>query len=109
MASRRRHSSPFHQLKPSTPYSSCSSTSTLANGRSVTKTSGSASSIHNSGSGMVPRSVTSRGGRGESMAAVGFGLKEMVGETVDAPRSADNISVTIRFRPLRCVLMDEFV
>ncbi|CAM8926608.1 unnamed protein product [Rhodiola kirilowii] len=102
MASRRRNSSPFHQPKPSTPYSSCSSTSTLTNGRALTKTRGSASSIYNSGSGIGSRSVTSSRGRGETVTTVGFRLAEMVGdvETVDASRTADSISVTIRFRPL---------
>ncbi|KAL9684783.1 hypothetical protein QQ045_022224 [Rhodiola kirilowii] len=102
MASRRRNSSPFHQPKPSTPYSSCSSTSMLTNGRALTKTRGSASSIYNSGSGIGSRSVTSSRGRGETVTTVGFRLAEMVGdvETVDASRTADSISVTIRFRPL---------
>ncbi|CAM8929491.1 unnamed protein product [Rhodiola kirilowii] len=102
MASRRRNSSPFHQPNPSTPYSSCSSTSTLTNGRALTKTRGSASSIYNSGSGIGSRSVTSSRGRGETVTTVGFRLAEMVGdvETVDASRTADSISVTIRFRPL---------
>uniref|UniRef100_A0A7N0T0D5 Uncharacterized protein n=1 Tax=Kalanchoe fedtschenkoi TaxID=63787 RepID=A0A7N0T0D5_KALFE len=105
MASRRRHSSPFHhQLKPPSPlHSSCSSNSSLANGRVMARTCGSASSIYNSGGGTGTRnrSVTSsRGGRGESVSGQAAAAGLSLGEAVDAARMADSISVTIRFRPL---------
>lgn len=72
--------------------------------------SSSASSFYNSGSGIGPRSTTPSRSRSESMypasrsygnlAPVGFASDELIAEPIDAPRSGDSISVTIRFRPL---------
>ncbi|KAF7841027.1 kinesin-like protein KIN-7D, mitochondrial [Senna tora] len=105
-SSRARSSSPFSHRKPSTPYSSTSSSSSLVNGRLMPRScSSSASSFFNAG-----RSMTPSRGRSESMycgpsgygsrSPVGFGTEELVAEPLDTPRSGDSISVTIRFRPL---------
>ncbi|MED6179696.1 Kinesin-like protein KIN-7D, mitochondrial [Stylosanthes scabra] len=108
-SSRARSSSPFSHRKPSTPYSSTSSSSSFMNGRLIPRSSSSSSSsFFNSGG----RSVTPSRGRSESTSygggargysgrsPVAFGNEELIAEPVDSSRSADSISVTIRFRPL---------
>ncbi|KAK9287325.1 hypothetical protein L1049_015740 [Liquidambar formosana] len=111
-SSRGRSSSPFHHRKPSSPYaSSSSSSSSFMNGRLIPRScSSSASSFYNSGSGLGSRSMTPSRGRSDSMhlasrgygsrTPVGFAAEELIAEPIDAPRSGDSISVTIRFRPL---------
>lgn len=107
-SSRARSSSPFSHRKPSTPYSSTSSSSSLTNGRIIPRSSSSTtSSFFNPGG----RSTTPSRGRSESTnygsrgyrdrSPVAFGAEELIVDPVDASRSADSISVTIRFRPLR--------
>ncbi|XP_058785654.1 kinesin-like protein KIN-7D, mitochondrial [Vicia villosa] len=106
-SSRARSSSPFSHRKPSTPYSSTSSSSSLTNGRIIPRSSSSTtSSFFNPGG----RSTTPSRGRSESTnygsrgyrdrSPVAFGAEELIVDPVDASRSADSISVTIRFRPL---------
>ncbi|KAL5073606.1 hypothetical protein RYX36_012590 [Vicia faba] len=106
-SSRARSSSPFSHRKPSTPYSSTSSSSSLTNGRIIPRSSSSTtSSFFNPGG----RSTTPGRGRSESTnygsrgyrdrSPVAFGAEELIVDPVDASRSADSISVTIRFRPL---------
>ncbi|KAK7283524.1 hypothetical protein RIF29_13094 [Crotalaria pallida] len=109
-SSRARSSSPFSHRKPSTPYSSTSSSSSFVSGRNLMprSTSSSTSSFFNSGGG---RSMTPSRGRYESTyhapprgygstSPVAFGAEELMAEPVDSSRSGDSISVTIRFRPL---------
>ena len=112
-SSRGRSSSPFHYRKPSSPYSSSSSSSSFMNGKLMPRScSSSASSfLNNSGNGLGSRSITPSRGRVDSMYAgprgygsrtpVAFASDELIGELIDVPRSGDSISVTIRFRPLR--------
>ncbi|MCI03481.1 kinesin-related protein 11-like [Trifolium medium] len=106
-SSRARSSSPFSHRKPSTPYSSTSSSSSLTNGRIIPRSSSSAtSSFFNPGG----RSTTPSRGRSESTfygsrgyrdrSPVAFGAEELIVDPVDTSTSADSISVTIRFRPL---------
>ncbi|RDX75188.1 Kinesin-like protein KIN-7D, mitochondrial [Mucuna pruriens] len=107
-SSRARSSSPFSYRKPSTPYSSTSSSSSFTNGRLMPRScSSSTSSFFNSGG----RSVTPSRGRSESTyrgsrgghgvpSPVAFAAEELIAEPVDSSRSGDSISVTIRFRPL---------
>ncbi|ESW07926.1 hypothetical protein PHAVU_009G004100 [Phaseolus vulgaris] len=106
-SSRGRSSSPFSYRKPSTPYSSTSSSSSFTNGRLMPRSgSSSSSSFFNSGG----RSMTPSRGRSESTyngsqgyagrSPVAFGEEDLVAEPVDSSRTGDSISVTIRFRPL---------
>ncbi|KAL2346093.1 hypothetical protein Fmac_000093 [Flemingia macrophylla] len=107
-SSRARSSSPFSYRKPSTPYSSTSSSSSFTNGRLIPRSSSSStSSFFNSGG----RSITPSRGRTESTynasrgghaarSPVPFGAEDLIAEPLDSSRSADSISVTIRFRPL---------
>ncbi|KAL5563100.1 hypothetical protein UlMin_032847 [Ulmus minor] len=109
-SSRARSSSPFSHRKPASPYSSTSSSSSLMNGRLIPRScSSSASSYFNSGVGLGSRSMTPSRGRSNSYSGppvngshtpVGFAAEELIAEPVEAPRSGDSISVTIRFRPL---------
>ncbi|XP_015892553.3 kinesin-like protein KIN-7D, mitochondrial [Ziziphus jujuba] len=110
-SSRARSSSPFSHRKPSTPYSSTSSSSSFMNGRLMPRScSSSASSYFNSGGGLGSRSMTPSRGRSDSMqygshgyggrTPVGFAPEELMLEPLDTSRSGDSISVTIRFRPL---------
>ncbi|XP_047152984.1 kinesin-like protein KIN-7D, mitochondrial [Vigna umbellata] len=106
-SSRGRSSSPFSYRKPSTPYSSTSSSSSFTNGRLMPRSgSSSTSSFFNSGG----RSMTPCRGRSESTyngsrgyagrSPVAFGEEDLIAEPVDSSKSGDSISVTIRFRPL---------
>ncbi|KAM1242697.1 hypothetical protein ACFX2G_035027 [Malus domestica] len=110
-SSRARSSSPFSYRKPSSPYSSTSSSSALINGRMIPRScSTSASSFYNSGGGLGSRSMTPGRGRSDSMqygsggysarSPVGFASEELLAEMLEAPKGGDSISVTIRFRPL---------
>ncbi|XP_050366543.1 kinesin-like protein KIN-7D, mitochondrial isoform X2 [Argentina anserina] len=110
-SSRARSSSPFSSYrKPSSPYSSTSSTSSARAALIPRSCSSSATSFYGSGGGLGPRSATPSRSRSESMyqgsrsfggvSPVGFAADELMAEAVDAPRSGDSISVTIRFRPL---------
>ncbi|KAM7264895.1 hypothetical protein ACFE04_002578 [Oxalis oulophora] len=106
-SSRARSSSPFSHRKPTTtsPFSATSSSSSFMSNRLMPRSS-STSSQFNSGN----RSVTPRRTRSDSMysnphsfnaqASVSYAPEEIVAEPVDASRSRDSISVTIRFRPL---------
>ncbi|KAK9129735.1 hypothetical protein Sjap_010222 [Stephania japonica] len=115
-SSRGRSSSPFGYRKPSSPYSSSSSTassSLINNARSMPRScSSSASSFYTSANGFSTKSITPsrtrsgidsvyRGSRNRT--PVPFpSAEDLIGaaETVDASRSGDSISVTVRFRPL---------
>ncbi|GMY05704.1 kinesin-like protein KIN-7D, mitochondrial isoform X1 [Fagus crenata] len=115
-SSRARSSSPFSYRKPSTPYSSTSSSSSFVNSRIVPRScSSSASSFFNSGGGLGvggSRSMTPSRSRSDSMyngprgyngrSPVGFPPEDLLAEPLEAVRSGsgDSISVTIRFRPL---------
>ncbi|XP_010263861.1 PREDICTED: kinesin-like protein KIN-7D, mitochondrial isoform X2 [Nelumbo nucifera] len=111
-SSRGRSSSPFGYRKPSSPYSSSSSSSSLMNGRFIPRScSSSASSFYGSGNGYTTRSMTPTRGRSDSMylGSKGYGSRapvsyapaeELIGEPVVTSRSGDSISVTVRFRPL---------
>ncbi|XP_017971537.1 PREDICTED: kinesin-like protein KIN-7D, mitochondrial isoform X1 [Theobroma cacao] len=111
-SSRARSSSPFSYRKPSSPFSSTSSASSFMSNKLMPRTcSSSASSYFNSGSGYGSRSMTpsrsrsdstyygSRGGY-NARTPVAYSPEEIIGEPLEAPRSRDSISVTIRFRPL---------
>ncbi|KAB2635538.1 kinesin-related protein 4-like [Pyrus ussuriensis x Pyrus communis] len=110
-SSRARSSSPFSYRKPSSPYSSTSSSAALINGRMIPRSClTSASSFYNSGGGLGSRSMTPGRGRSDSMqyasggysarSPVGFASEELLAEMLEAPKGGDSISVTIRFRPL---------
>ncbi|XP_022763200.1 kinesin-like protein KIN-7D, mitochondrial isoform X2 [Durio zibethinus] len=110
-SSRARSSSPFSYRKPSSPFSSTSSTSSFMNSKLMPRTcSSSASSYFNSGGGYGSRSMTPSRSRSDSMyygslgynasTPVAYAPEEIIGEPLEAPRSGDSISVTIRFRPL---------
>ncbi|XP_051132720.1 kinesin-like protein KIN-7D, mitochondrial [Andrographis paniculata] len=102
-SSRGRSSSPFGYRKPSSPYSSTSSSSSMMNGRLIPRSSSnSASPFGISGSrSMVPHQ--SRGDYSRSRTPVSYpSMEELaVGEpTETVSKSGDSISVTIRFRPM---------
>lgn len=113
-SSRGRSSSPFLNQKPTSPYSSTSSTSSLANGRVMPQScSSSVTSVYGGGGGgggdgYGARSATpsqSVGDYPQGRALVSYPSVEdrMIGEPENSTSgSADSISVTIRFRPLRC-------
>ncbi|CAL9108720.1 unnamed protein product [Musa textilis] len=104
-SSRGRSSSPFGYRKPPSA-SSFSSTSSSANGRPIPRSSPSSVSSHFYGSsngGHTRFGTAVLGGAEYSrgrVAPVGFAAEELVVEPADAARSGDNISVTVRFRPL---------
>lgn len=111
-SSRARSSSPFSHRKPSSPFSSTSSTSSLISNKIMPRTcSSSASSYFNSGSGYGSRSMTPSRSRSDSMhygshgynacTPVAYSPEEIIDEPLEAPKSGDSISVTIRFRPLK--------
>ncbi|GFY89899.1 kinesin motor family protein [Actinidia rufa] len=111
-SSRGRSSSPYQYRKPSSPFSSSSSSSSFMNGRLMPRScSSSATSFYGSGNGYGTRSVTPSRHRNDSMYPRAYGGRspvafasadELIGEPIDVPRSGgDSISVTIRFRPLR--------
>ncbi|XP_058003020.1 kinesin-like protein KIN-7D, mitochondrial isoform X1 [Hevea brasiliensis] len=106
--SRARSSSPFSYRKPSSPYSSTSSSSSYIGNRLMPRSCSSSTSFFNSGGG--GRSMTPSRSRSDSLycgphgyggrSPVAFGSEELIAEPVDVPRNGDSISVTIRFRPL---------
>ncbi|KAI4376074.1 hypothetical protein MLD38_013868 [Melastoma candidum] len=109
-SSRPRSSSPFSYRRPSTPYTSTtssSSSSSSSNPRLFPRSSS------NSFQASFPsRSITPSRNTPDSSHSVSRGYDlpggpvpfpppdELVAEQLDGPRSADSISVTIRFRPL---------
>ncbi|KAK6159515.1 hypothetical protein DH2020_006829 [Rehmannia glutinosa] len=105
-SSRGRSSSPFHNRKPSSPYSSTSSSSSLMNGRLMPRSCSTSATSFYGGEGYGSRSMTASQDRGDyprSRTPVSYPSAEdqLVGEQMDyASRSGDSISVTIRFRPL---------
>lgn len=107
-SSRGRSSALFNDGKPSSPYSSTSSSSSMMNGRVMPRScSSSATSVHGGAEVYGSRSMTPSQSRGDypgSQTAVSYPAMEdqMVDEPMDySSRSGDSISVTIRFRPLR--------
>ncbi|KAK6805859.1 hypothetical protein RDI58_003644 [Solanum bulbocastanum] len=109
-SSRGRSTSPFHRRKPSSPYSSTSSSSSFMNGRLMPRSSSStATSILGSGTGVSSKSVTPGRNRNNSEYSRGYGnrtpvsyqtTEELIAEPVDMSRAGESISVTVRFRPL---------
>lgn len=114
-SSRGRSSSPFGYRKPSSPYSSGSSTSSLTNGgRPFPRSCSSSASSHLYGSsnGYSTRSMTPSRGRSDSSpylgsrahasrTPIGFAsAEELIGEADALKPGGDSISVTVRFRPL---------
>ncbi|KAK6136706.1 hypothetical protein DH2020_029534 [Rehmannia glutinosa] len=105
-SSRGRSSSPFHNRKPSSPYSSTSSSSSMMNGRLMPRSCSTSATSFYGGEGYGSRSMTASQDRGDyprSRTPVSYPSAEdqLVGEQMDyASRSGDSISVTIRFRPL---------
>ncbi|KAK4740217.1 hypothetical protein R3W88_003914 [Solanum pinnatisectum] len=109
-SSRGRSTSPFHRRKPSSPYSSASSSSSFMNGRFMPRSSSStATSILGSGTGVSSKSVTPGQNRSNSEYSRGYGnrtpvsyqsTEELIAEPVDMSRAGESISVTVRFRPL---------
>ncbi|KAL8540178.1 hypothetical protein ACS0TY_001670 [Phlomoides rotata] len=108
-SSRGRSSSPFGYRKPSTPYSSTSSSSSVMNGRLMPRScSSSATSFYGAsgGGGYGSRSMTPNRNNGDysrSRTPVAYPSMEeqLIGEPMESPqRSGDSISVTIRLRPL---------
>ncbi|KAL3383039.1 hypothetical protein AABB24_002502 [Solanum stoloniferum] len=109
-SSRGRSTSPFHRRKPSSPYSSTSSSSSFMNGRLMPRSSSStATSFLGSGTGASSKSVTPGRNRSNSEYSRGYGnrtpvsyqsTEELIAEPVDMSRAGESISVTVRFRPL---------
>ncbi|KAL5985814.1 hypothetical protein ACLOJK_027801 [Asimina triloba] len=108
-SSRGRSSSPFGYRKPSSPYSSSSSSSSLMNGRLIPRScsSSASSQFYSSGArSMTPNRTRSDSGlypgsrAHRSREPIGFASAEELVEAADASRSGDSISVTVRFRPL---------
>lgn len=110
-SSRGRSTSPFHHRKPSSPYSSTSSSSSFMNGRLMPRSNSStATSMLGSGTGVSSKSVTPGRNRSNSEYSRGYGnrtpvsyqsTEELIAEPVDMSRAGESISVTVRFRPLR--------
>ncbi|XP_073041385.1 kinesin-like protein KIN-7D, mitochondrial isoform X2 [Primulina eburnea] len=109
-SSRGRSSSPFHLVKPSSSYSSTSSSSSFVNGRFMPRSCSSSATSFYGGSGnggggaFGSRSMTPGGnGRYSNRSPVGFPAmdEQLIGEPLETTsRSGDSILVTIRFRPL---------
>ncbi|XP_042017344.1 kinesin-like protein KIN-7D, mitochondrial [Salvia splendens] len=108
-SSRGRSSSPFGQRKPSTPYSSTSSSSSMMNGRLMPRScASSVTSFYGAGGsgGYGSRSTAPNrngGDHSRSRTPVTYPSMEeqLIGEPLgSASRSGDSISVAIRFRPL---------
>ncbi|KAK4424110.1 Kinesin-like protein KIN-7D, mitochondrial [Sesamum alatum] len=105
-SSRGRSSSPFGYRKPSTPYSSTSSSSSMINGRLMPRSCSSSTTPFYGGGGYGSRSMTPSRNKGDysrSRTPVSYPSMEepLIGEPAEsASRSGDSISVTIRFRPL---------
>lgn len=115
-SSRGRSSSPFSNRKPSTPYSSTSSSSSMMNGRLMPRScSSSATSFYGVGGsgGYGSRSMASNRSGGDfsrSRTPVAYPSMgdQLIGEPAEsASRSGDSIAVTIRFRPLRWIEFDD--
>ncbi|MFS7998553.1 putative plus-end-directed kinesin ATPase [Helianthus anomalus] len=101
-SSRRKITSPFHNRKPSTPFSSSSSSSSLKQLIHRSSSSSSSSYYASSGNGYGSRSTTSGAVRSDSMYG-GYGGRSPVGEpdgSMLKSGGGDSISVTVRFRPL---------
>ena len=104
MSSSARSSSPFSYRRTSSSYSSSSSTSSFLNtsGRFISWSDSSSSSFHGSTGGKSMMLNHSYGSR----SPVGFSPSDdLLAEPFDCPRStagSDSISVTVRFRPMRC-------
>ncbi|KAJ0680613.1 putative plus-end-directed kinesin ATPase transcription factor C2H2 family [Helianthus annuus] len=110
-SSRRKITSPFHNRKPSSPFSSSSSSSSLKQLIHRSSSSSSSSYYASSGNGYGSRSTTSGAVRSDSMYG-GYGGRSLVGfsssdELIREPDGSmlksgggDSISVTVRFRPL---------
>ncbi|KAL6545990.1 Kinesin-like protein KIN-7D, mitochondrial [Orobanche gracilis] len=105
-SSRGINSSPFDYQKPSSPYSSTSSSSSMMNGRLLPRSCSTSATSFYGGEGFGSRSMTAIQDRGDyprSRTPVSYPSSEdqLTGEPMDyASRSGDSISVTIRFRPL---------
>ncbi|TMW84844.1 hypothetical protein EJD97_024258 [Solanum chilense] len=109
-SSRGRSTSPFHHRKPSSPYSSTSSSSSFMNGRLMPRSNSStATSMLGSGTGVSSKSVTPGRNRSNSEYSRGYGnrtpvsyqsTEELIAEPVDMSGAGESISVTVRFRPL---------
>ncbi|KAL3621285.1 Kinesin-like protein KIN-7D, mitochondrial [Castilleja foliolosa] len=105
-SSRGRSGSPFQQGKPSSPYSSTSSSSSMMNGRVVPRSCSTSATSFYGGEGYGSRSMTASQDIVDyphSRTPVSYPSVEdqLAGEPMDyASRSGDSISVTIRFRPL---------
>ncbi|CAH9114728.1 unnamed protein product [Cuscuta epithymum] len=109
-SSRGRSSSPFHRRKPSSPFSSSLSSSSFMNGRLIPRSSSSSNtSFSGSAVGYNSRSMTASTSRSDSAYQKNYGNRtpvhypsadELLAEPVDASRSGDSISVTVRFRPM---------
>ncbi|KAL3614024.1 Kinesin-like protein KIN-7D, mitochondrial [Castilleja foliolosa] len=105
-SSRGRIGSPFQHGKPSSAYSSTSSSSSMRNGRVLPRSCSTSATSFYAGEGYGSRSMTAsqdRGGYPRSRTPVSYPSVEdqLAGEPMDyASRSGDSISVTIRFRPL---------
>ncbi|XP_047941730.1 kinesin-like protein KIN-7D, mitochondrial isoform X1 [Salvia hispanica] len=104
-SSRGRNSSPFQYQKPTSPYSSTSSTSSLMNSRLMTRScSSSVTSFH--GDGYGARSAMPGQSRGDyPLDQTPVSYPSVDDQLISEPdnstsRSGDSISVTIRFRPL---------
>ncbi|XP_055833971.1 kinesin-like protein KIN-7D, mitochondrial isoform X3 [Solanum dulcamara] len=101
-SSRGRSSSPFQYRMQSSPFSSSSSSNSFMNGRLMPR-SVSSSTTPFIGSGSGSRSMTpSRNSRFHgNRSPVNYPLaEELINEPVDVSRSAESISVTVRFRPM---------
>nr|GMC87536.1 kinesin-like protein KIN-7D, mitochondrial isoform X1 [Ipomoea batatas] len=109
-SSRGRSSSPFHHRKPSSPFSSYSSSSSFMNGKLIPRSSSSSNtSFYGSTNGYSSRSMTPSRNRSGSANPKSYGSRtpvhypsadELLAEPVDASRSGESISVTVRFRPM---------
>ncbi|CAN4107475.1 unnamed protein product [Withania somnifera] len=103
-STRGRSISPFHHRKPSSPYSSTSSSSSFMNGRLMPRSSSStATSFFGS------KSMTPSRNRSNSEYSRGYGnrtpvsyqsTEELIDEPMDMSRAGESILVTVRFRPL---------
>lgn len=110
-SSRGRSISPFNHRKPSSPYSSTSSSSSFMNGRLMPRSSSStATSFFGSGTGVSSKSANPSRNRSNSDFSRGYGDRtpvsyqstdELITEPVDVSRAGESILVTVRFRPLR--------
>ncbi|XP_059314265.1 kinesin-like protein KIN-7D, mitochondrial [Lycium ferocissimum] len=101
-SSRGRSTSPFHNRKSSSPYSSTSSSSSFMNGKLIPRSSSSTTTSFFGSKSVTPsRNSEYSLGYGNRTPVSYQSTEDLIAEpVVDMSRAGESISVTVRFRPL---------